>query len=698
MWDKYFFYLTPLLASLLPLSLKTGRNLEYEYSLISSGIVLALFFLGLVYNTVKKNPLKLTPSLRKLLLTLFWFFFPGAILLVTNTCQCSSGGYLFWQTFHPLSTFLVCLGVSHISAIKPKWLVFGFVLIAALEAIQLWVFPQKRLLSLFWGFFHGPIYDREILLSWPLLIARASAVMFFASLTLQSSQLQKKAASFLRILLASCFLLSLQSEFLGHGAGKLNNLLSDTHSGLLYTLHYDKEQISKAELQSHIDQADFHTEELKEILKGFEVPKTHIYLYHSKKIKKLAFGANNTDVADVFTPSIHINIEDFPHSTLRHELVHSMTSGFAFHGLGFHPNMALTEGLAVALAPNRRLLSLDIGSGHLVESGRLANIESLFSFNFWKYSGSRAYTVAGSFLNYLIEAYGSNVALEVYSGSSVKEATNKPLSKVLQSWKKKITNSYDKDQYDTLSERLYRSPGILHSVCPHSRIDLAKKDPNFLERLLQPAFNKAEEDFQAWLDSLPKAGASHKSQEIISYRDIQDSLREIDAAMLESGNNEALILYNKVLEKTLSTYLGSPLYRALAVREFYLHNSSIPYRDLFLQALNGKRKLAGVFAQVELPIDPISSYLLMRWNEDVLSLDELKTLDRAFHSLASKNLYVEIAARSIAARSYIKLEKFNLALPHYEWLLHRSLNGEKEYFKTLFRFTNFMIKKRNEGN
>src|SRR5690606_33355072 len=116
------------------------------------------------------------------------------------------------------------------------------------------------------------------------------------------------------------------------------------------------------------------------------------------------------------TPSIHITADAWPHPTLRHELVHALASGFGYHGLGFHPNMAFTEGLAEALAPREQMISVHEGAASLIESGRLPAIEKLFSPAFWRESGGRAYTVAGSFIRHLIETRGMAEVKNLYAG------------------------------------------------------------------------------------------------------------------------------------------------------------------------------------------------------------------------------------------------------------------------------------------
>ena len=75
---------------------------------------------------------------------------------------------------------------------------------------------------------------------------------------------------------------------------------------------------------------------------------------------------------------IHTTLSESQHSTIRHELVHALASFDSYLSLGFHPNIAITEGLAVALAPEDRLLSLDDASASLIINKKISSLEKIF--------------------------------------------------------------------------------------------------------------------------------------------------------------------------------------------------------------------------------------------------------------------------------------------------------------------------------
>ena len=67
--------------------------------------------------------------------------------------------------------------------------------------------------------------------------------------------------------------------------------------------------------------------------------------------------------------------------------------------------MAITEGIAVALAPEGRKISLHQSAGNLLKKGHTLEVESFMNPWFWGKSPKRSYTLAGSFILFLIDNF-----------------------------------------------------------------------------------------------------------------------------------------------------------------------------------------------------------------------------------------------------------------------------------------------------
>ena len=282
-------------------------------------------------------------------------------------------------------------------------------------------------------------------------------------------------------------------------------VLRGHHQGAGYELYYPLKDDAKHQekVGSLISQIDFHMNDLK-AFNTLEVP-VHVFAYESNLQKKLAFGGGSTDVTDVVTPSIHIKIESWPHSSLRHELVHALLSADAFYGLGFHPNIAFTEGIAVALAPSMTNLSLDQSVRSLLEQKKLGNMEHIFSPLFWLESSRRAYRAAGSFINYLIRQHGVQPIISLYNGENWEKLFPKSQQETIKEWQEYL-NSLPQVENDKFSEAVFRYPGLLRDQCPHSKASLRiNQKKNFDFR--QPS-DWQQKDYLNWrLELAPESKA-----------------------------------------------------------------------------------------------------------------------------------------------------------------------------------------------
>ena len=85
-------------------------------------------------------------------------------------------------------------------------------------------------------------------------------------------------------------------------------------------------------------------------------------------------------------------------------------------GLGFHPNMAITEGLAVALDPREKPLA-NQAAGYLVAENKLSNPKNIFSIILDKIC-CKILQRGGSLLGFIIDNYGLDKAISLFSGKS----------------------------------------------------------------------------------------------------------------------------------------------------------------------------------------------------------------------------------------------------------------------------------------
>jgi hypothetical protein len=490
--------LSALVLSASPLLWPPARNLEYEYAIILTwlnGLLLPLS----AYLIPQKN-IEGCPPKQLFLLSLgvpLLAYVPGWSMFRLGLCQCVEMGFTFWYVLLVVPAIWLGSAVFYgILRTRKQYFLPWFIgllppLMAVVSLSVLWFSPQKRINSLFLGFLHGPIYDRWIPLDYGVVVGRLGhAVFALAILAVAVGLYGFRSRVFALMIALACILFGVawRSESGGHGFSALNRQLSKSVAKSEVVVHFTGQRPGDEKMaQSLLMDAVFHIEEIKKFLNVKLNRPVHIYAYNDDTHKKILFGGGDTDITDVWSPSIHIELLPSPHPTLRHELVHGVSSFVSWHGLGFHPNMLLTEGLAMALAPIEQDLDFDVVAASMIRSGQFNSLDTLSSpIGFWRESGQRSYYLAGSFLRWLNTKYGAAAVRSLYSGQSFFDVTGQTAKSTFSAWTRDIQLAYDERQ-NLVVEKFTRDPGVLQDVCPHSFVDLARpRDEGFLTQIRQP--------------------------------------------------------------------------------------------------------------------------------------------------------------------------------------------------------------------
>lgn len=520
-------------SALLPLLSTPGSNLEYEYSLLVSYLFLIIYPASRIF--IPFRPLIPIQHVLVIVATVLLSYLPGAIIFLLECGKCSDKGWFFWHTFHIIPIFIATFTLSdfYIYISKKTSKKVGIFLHSLFLLSQLMLVAHGTYFNgmakthgFFYGFLHGPIYDKLILVDngtirtqyFYFIIAIA---MMLGSLSIRSARKSKKN---LYSSLAA-FLCFISTIFLWNGSNyysspdnnhQIERFLDKKFNASNFTILYSSTKTKDSSLDLLKNQISFHIEDL-ELQYGLRSNrKIEIYLYPDPIMKKKIFGGYHTDVADVRTPAIHISEENFPHSTLRHELVHAVLSEWGVLGLGFHPNMAITEGLAVALDPRERAFSLDQAAGYLVAEDKLSDPKEIFSPLFWTKSAARSYSVAGSLLDFIIANHGLDKAISLFSGESWNQVFKNDRDSIIPQWKKHVLSQYDRETQKLYTSRFFRSKGVLHERCPHTIASLALFSEN--QRLFHPSsYNIGSKRYEFLNELFPE----NRSYELKMLRNLQ---------------------------------------------------------------------------------------------------------------------------------------------------------------------------------
>ncbi len=750
-----------------------GKNLEYEYSVILGFLFLVflppLFFL---LRPRAKDVNHQYMGLWQVLGLSFCAALPGQGLYFFNICSCSNLGFLFWFSLNTLPSLVwaICLinfylflekiafdSRGRIEGESPKTTVLtrfltkgspnrlakigqklvsskffpyplhGLMIFSSLLwfAGSLFLLPQKRINSLWYGFLHGPIYDYYIHTDLGVVLFRLSSLFFALGVLSLFWQINIKKFSFRHTL----FLLSLSAVLIcswlpANRSGKtvLDHELQGELKGDGFVLRYpatEEMKLKKQEIQNLFHETQFHLNDFKSLYGPIEHPLIWIYVYSSQDEKKILFGANETDVTDVITPSIHLTLDGFPHPTLRHELSHAVLSGDAFFGLGFHPNISLTEGIAEAMAPRDGFLSDEQRVAGLFKMGKVKGIAELFSPLFWLEDGASSYSISGAFIKYLISRFGIQKVFRVYAGENFDKVMATPIDPVILDWETYLFDTYDVESILAYLKTAYTFKGNFNEICTHSKYDLhetyAKKP--FIS--FRKPIDFSPLDYYAWriaIDKEDKASVirlglmklkefdtTHDNALVAEARELlkktvvwpAESLEDIRMALLIAdlseflGMHEDTVLWQKRIEEmSQKQFLGGSISLELAIREILAETFEREYKSVpkWVFFSGGSKYLKEIF-QKDKPDGPSRLWLMSNFPKELPNY--IGILAGSTHSSFSEKemsgRYLHYLEFSMGIKALLREKNYGNVLITID--THKKYNRflENDYFQMIYR-------------
>ena len=130
-------------------------------------------------------------------------------------------------------------------------------------------------------------------------------------------------------------------------------------------------------------------------------------------------GASHTQVAKPWRREIYLQYESFPHPVIKHELAHALAGAFgdpifAVARRDVRFNIGLIEGLAVAVGDREGRLTLDQQVKAMRALGMEPPLSRVLGLGFFGEPPARSYTVAGSFVRFLLDEKGPAPLRELY--------------------------------------------------------------------------------------------------------------------------------------------------------------------------------------------------------------------------------------------------------------------------------------------
>ena len=370
---------------------------------------------------------------------------------------CDWGYSMMWFALLPATT--IFLGVAWGTLVSVTMgtkarahILFAFIVLGHLflELFIIWRLPVTFVYNSLLGYFPGPVYDRAVPVSIPLIASRAEALaLTFALLSL--SQIIAKArnngarlrpsvtALEAQLLVASLLvwsILTFEADSLGTFTGRktIESTLGGRFVGKNVTIYYP-EDLTEQELRLLALDVEFRFQEQSRFLGLENPPPVSAYFYRGEAEKKFLMGAGATEYADCAKREMHVNIDSPPIPVLKHEIVHVLAAPWGISGLGFSAVLGVTEGLAVASEVWRYDFTITQWAAAMKAVGRLPKISRTAGpTGFWTLSGARSYLAWGGFVTWLIENFGMDAVHRVYATGDFKKSFGKSIEDLEREW------------------------------------------------------------------------------------------------------------------------------------------------------------------------------------------------------------------------------------------------------------------------
>lgn len=245
--------------------------------------------------------------------------------------------------------------------------------------------------------------------------------------------------------------------------------------GTALVLHMPADARLQGDRTRAVEDASFRFRSLQRFF-GATPGTIEVFLYPDAATKRRWMGANRVDMAKPWLRQVHMILPEFGASVLTHELAHVFASRFgaAPFGVplrhGIMPDAVLIEGMAVAAEwPHPGGLDPHQWTRAMRALHLAPRLEALFSTSgFFSQSSDRAYTLAGSFLRWLIETRGMAVAQRLYHSADIEEATGQPLAALVPAWEAYVDDAarhpLSADDRERAQAR-FEKPGLFHRPC-----------------------------------------------------------------------------------------------------------------------------------------------------------------------------------------------------------------------------------------
>ena len=410
---------------------------------------------------------------------------PGAMLtfsmLWAPNCDYWRGLSFFF--LFPIVTGVFSVSLAYALASRGRRFLFqvvlGILVLIAGPIYDIGLHPQFYTYNHIFGGVLGPIYDEALevrpgLYSFRLLTL-LWAGLFYCVAEFSVRRHARAGFGAFALLIGAAYLFAAQ---LGMNTPEwyLRSQFSGHRESAHFDIHYDAVETDSATVEHWVIEHEYRYDQLARQLETEVTDRIQSYIYPDEEIRAVLTGARFTSVSPVWlaSPQVHVLAAQVG-SVFPHELAHVFSREFGLPIIRASFSIGLVEGLAVATQPPDGRPSPDemvTASGMLVDSNSLsmsARIASTLSpFGFWTGRGGVSYTVMGSFVRFLMGAYGVGPLKRVYRSADFEDVYGKTVEGLAEEW---IVHLRKLNRIDIgaarRAKRRFSVPSLIERICPH---------------------------------------------------------------------------------------------------------------------------------------------------------------------------------------------------------------------------------------
>ena len=367
---------------------------------------------------------------------------------------------------------------------RSKWATALAVLVPIASYLSgLWAFwstPAIFVFDHFGGWFPGTLYDEDVTLPLAFITFRLATLCWIGALVAFAFARERKetrplAGLAATLLAAGAIAAWAYGPELAHRSSQrgIDDALGRIAEGERCILHVPRELTSES-VQRFVDDCDFRVVRAEQALGVQQRTPVHAFFYRNAEEKRRWMGAGRTYIAKPWRTEVHLQLREWPHGVLAHEVVH-VVAGNAARGPfdvsgtlgGWVPNPGLIEGVAVAVEwPEHDGMNPHQLSLAMKQLDQLPELDRVMGLGFLALPARRAYTAAGSFVRWVLDTRGAETLRRVHREGSLDALGS--VADLERAWHSFLDGLELPEGALALTELRFHRASIFASTCPHA--------------------------------------------------------------------------------------------------------------------------------------------------------------------------------------------------------------------------------------